>query len=112
MDKEFLKENGLEVLKLSLWQKILFKLWPQCIFQLTTKETKINIDFYKLHKIFSKSEKIDFFVSDNNERGFILVLNHQVSLFFYQDGDSFRYDGFEVGEYDKGDVTIFDSLNN
>lgn len=112
MDKEFLKENNLEVLKLSLWKRVLFKIWPQAIFKITTKETKINIDFYKLHKIFSKSEKIDIFLTGSNKRGFILVLNQQVSLFFYQDGDSFKYDGFEIGEYNKGDVTIFDSLSN
>ncbi len=109
MNKEFLKENGLEALKLSLWQKVLFKLWPQSIFKFTTKETKTSIDFHKLHKIFSTSEKIDIFSTSINERGFILVLNQQVSLFFYQNGDNFKYDGFEIGEYDKGDVAIFDN---
>ncbi len=112
MDKEFLQEDGLGVLKLSWWKRVLFKLWPQSIFKIATKDTNINIDFYKLHKIFSGSEKVDIFLTGSNERGFILVLNQQVSLFFYQDGDSFKYDGFEIGEYDKGDIKIFDSLSN
>jgi hypothetical protein len=28
------------------------------------------------------------------------------------DGDHFVYDGFEVGKYDKGDITIFDDIKN
>ena len=112
MDEDFLQEDSLEALKFPWWKRMLFRLWPQAIFKIATNKVDINIDFYKLHKIFSKSEKIDIFPTNINERGFILVLNQQVSLFFFQDGDNFKYDGFEVGEYEKGDITIFDSLSN
>ena len=43
-------------------------------------------------------------------RGFYLVLDNSFSIWFNQDGDHFVYDGWEMGEYSKGDVTIFDKL--
>ena len=43
-------------------------------------------------------------------RGLIITLDQKFTLWFFQDGDHFVYDGFEIGEYEKGDVTIFDSI--
>ncbi len=111
MDKDFLKENNLKPLELSWWKQLLFKFCPKMIFKVMAKKMKIdNTAFDKLHDVFSKTEKIDIFSNMDNERGFILVLNRQTALYFYQNGNHFKYDGFEIGEYDKGDVTIFDHL--
>ena len=43
-------------------------------------------------------------------RGFIITLDNQLTLYFYQDGDHFKCDGYEMGKYDNGDVTVFDKL--
>lgn len=60
--------------------------------------------------MFATAKRVDIFPLTSGERGFVLMLNKNTALYFYQDGDHFIYDGFEVGEYDGGDVTIFDHL--
>ena len=40
----------------------------------------------------------------------MIVIDRSTALYFYQDSDHFKYDGFEIGEYEKGDVTIFDNF--
>jgi hypothetical protein len=44
-----------------------------------------------------------------NSRGFILTLDNEVSLWFNQEGDCFKYDGWEVGNYKDGDITVLDN---
>ncbi|MFH1990390.1 MAG: hypothetical protein ABIJ19_00855, partial [Patescibacteria group bacterium] len=53
--------------------------------------------------------RIDILPSESGLRGFVVVLDRKTAIYFYQDGDHFVYDGFEMGRYDKGDVTIFDN---
>lgn len=62
----------------------------------------------KAHRIFEKIERVDVLPSTGGGRGFQIVLDGILSLYFFQDGDHFVYDGFEIGEYEKGDVTVFD----
>jgi len=69
-----------------------------------------NIIFDKLHEVFDSAERIDVFPA-TAARGFILTLDRETALYFYQDGDHFKYDGFEMGPYEKGDVKIFDRLS-
>jgi hypothetical protein len=64
----------------------------------------------KAHALFDEVEKVDIIPSRSDMRGFQIVLNRGLSLFFYQDGDHFVYDGFEMGPYPGGDVTVFDKL--
>ncbi len=63
----------------------------------------------RLHEAFAEVNRVDM-VPLRANRGFMLILEGKISLWFYQDGDHFKYDGFEIGEYDKADVTIFDNL--
>ena len=61
--------------------------------------------------LFDNTQRIDIFPSDSREgRGFTLVLDNKLCLFFEQLDDCFRYSGMEMGTYKKGNVTIFDSL--
>jgi hypothetical protein len=91
--------------------KLLLKFWPKLEMRRLAKQMKIDkVVFDKLHEVFSGIKTIDLFPVCGNERGFILVLDRQTALFFYQDGDHFKYDGFEMGKYVKGEVTIFDDL--
>ncbi len=107
-DNKQLPENQITWL-----DKMLLKFWPKRTMHRLAKKMKVgNIVFDKLHDVFSKTETIDIFPAAGNQRGFIMVFDHETAIFFYQDGDHFAYDGFEMGEYVKGDVTIFDNLKN
>lgn len=112
MGEELLKESDVESLKLPWWQKLLMKFWPALFMRLMARQMKVkNVIFDKLHEVFDKTERVDLFsLNSSDSRGFLLVLDQQTALYFYQDGDHFKYDGFEMGEYEKGDVTIFDKL--
>ena len=77
-----------------------------------------NASFFKTdltkkgEQLFRKAERIDLIPSASGERGFILILNKTIAFYFYQEHDHFRYDGFETGEYDRGEVTIFDHFRS
>jgi hypothetical protein len=65
----------------------------------------------KAHAFFAKVERIDFVPARSvGMRGFQVILDGTLALFFCQDGDHFVYDGFEMGPYDAGDVTILDQI--
>jgi len=97
--------------KISWHRKLLLKFWPRAAFKLFAKELGIaNPVFDKAHDIFSCAERIDLQPVAGGQRGFILILDSKTALYFYQDGDHFKYDGFEMGKYKKGDVTIFDNI--
>ncbi len=96
--------------KLNPFVKFFLKFWPRLGMLYLSKKIGIKKPIFgKAHELFSKSERIDIFPAAT-PRGFIIVLDRETALYFYQDGDHFVYDGFEMGEYEKGDVTIFDSL--
>jgi hypothetical protein len=62
----------------------------------------------KADAFFGKTERVDVVPSRDGSRGFQLVIDQALSLYFCQDGDHFVYDGFEMGAYEAGEVTIFD----
>jgi uncharacterized membrane protein (UPF0136 family) len=64
----------------------------------------------KAHALFQKIERVDFVPSRSPMRGFQIILDGLLSLYFSQEGDHFIYDGFEMGPYDEGDVTVLDKL--
>ncbi len=69
-----------------------------------------NQAFSEAHDLFSKIRRVDLLPLKLGYRGFMIVLDKKTALYFHQDYDHFIYDGFEIGEYEKGDVTIFDDL--
>lgn len=98
-------------INISWYRKLLLKFWPGMAFKLFAKELGIaNPVFDKAHDVFSNAERIDLYPAAGAGRGFIVVMDLKTALYFYQDGDHFKYDGFEMGEYDKGDVTILDNI--
>lgn len=99
--------------KVSWLDKLLLKIWSNLEMRRLAKSMTIgNVVFDKLHEVFSGVERIDIFPHGGDRRDFILVLDRETALFFYQDGDHFKYDGFEMGKYNKGEVTVFDDLAN
>jgi len=115
----FAEEEEFEKLKINKlempWHtKILMRFCPKLFMRLHAKKMGINNPvFAEAHELFSKVRRIDLFPQGGrNGRSLIVVLDRKTTLFFYQDGDHFVYDGFEMGEYEKGDVTIFDDIKN
>jgi len=113
--EEELKESGIEydpkAFKPGPLIRLMLRLSPTTGFKILNKKLGIKNDaFDKAHEAFSNIKRVDIFPTAAGGRGFILVLDKKTALYFYQNGDHFIYDGFELGEYDGGDVTIFDGL--
>lgn len=113
--EEELKETGIEYkpgeFKHDLLTRLLLRFRPTAGFKRLNKKLGIKNDvFDKAHEVFSGVERIEIYHISGDHRGFILVLDLKTALYFYQDGDHFKYDGFETGPYEKGDVTIFDNM--
>lgn len=65
----------------------------------------------KAHALFAAARRVDIIPSHSDVRGFQIVIDGMLSLFFVQDGDCFAYDGFELGRpFEEGDVTVFDGM--
>ncbi len=118
-DEEFnFEDDSVEIKKLeeshiSWYKKLLIKFWPKMAFRVFAKEMGIsNPVFDKASEVFGRAERIDIHPLSGPSRGFVIILDLKTALFFYQDGDHFVYDGFEIGEYEKGDVTIFDKISS
>lgn len=104
-DYKNLKEGGID-----LWTRILLRVSPLRGVKRLSRRLGMDQDFAdKAHKVFADTERVDIIPSRSGTRGFQLVINGNTALYFNQDGDHFTYDGFEMGEYNKGEVTIFDN---
>ncbi len=101
------------MLKINWFTKLLMRVAPRFFFRYAAKEQ--GIDHRKIKyaiKLFSGAKRIDIQpLPSRSGRGFIIFLDNKLSLYFYQDGDHFYFDGFEMGEYGKGDVTVFDNFD-
>lgn len=67
-------------------------------------------DAERIHAVLDRSRRVDLEPTSGPGRGFRLIVDRRLALYFRQEGDGFDYDGYEVGEYDKGDVTILDGI--
>jgi len=99
--------------KINWFTKLLIKFSPKTFLRYAAKEQGIESEkIDQAMKLFGETERIDIHpLPSRSGRGFIITLGNKLSLFFYQDGDHFYYDGCEMGEYEKGDVTIFDKID-
>ncbi|MFW6110276.1 MAG: hypothetical protein ACOC6Q_02525 [Patescibacteria group bacterium] len=53
--------------------------------------------------LFGNTDRFEIFPNDSKKgRGFVLVLDNRLALFFLQHGDAFRYNGMEMGKFKKG----------
>jgi hypothetical protein len=101
--------EGVSEFKIPRYKKFLMKYFPGLFLRLFGKE--IGLDNKKIghaYKLFEDAE-IHIQPLSGGSRGFILTLDNKLTLWFYQDGDHFKFDGIEMGEYDDGDVTVFDN---
>lgn len=103
--------NTKKEIKISWYTRLLLKLWPRAAIAFLARQQGIeDSPFGPLHDIFSGVGRVDIVPYQSGSRGFMIILNRHTALYFNQDSDHFTYDGFEVGKYDGGDVTIFDKL--
>jgi len=98
-------------IKIDWFTRLVLKFWPSlAMVRLAKKMGITNPLFNEAHNLFSKIRRIDLLPLKFGYRGFIIVLDKKTALYFHQNYDHFVYDGFEMGKYEKGDVTIFDDL--
>lgn len=92
------------------WKTRFFlRFWPMIGIRLLAEDFKMSNELSNpAHKLFQRVGRVDIAPSGSGERGFQLILNGNTALYFYQEEDHFIYDGFEIGDYEKGEVTIFD----
>ena len=95
---------------LNRFTKLLMRFSPKLFLRLAAKEQKVDYqDLEYAMELFGKAKRIDFQpLSGTSGRGLIITLDQKLSLWFFQDGDNFKFDGYEMGEYNKGEVTVFD----
>lgn len=105
--EEELKELGVEYdpngFKPDLLTRLLLRISPMRGFKRLNRSLGVKNDkFDKAHELFSNTKSIDIFpLNSSSGRGFMIVLDRDTALYFYQDGDHFKYDGFEMGKYEK-----------
>ena len=93
------------------YTRLFFRLFPRMTIKHLGRQMAGGIDFSALQGTLVKTKRVDLVpLNGDNSRGFQIILDSKVALYFYQDGDHFSYDGYEVGEYEKGDITILDHL--
>jgi hypothetical protein len=96
--------------EITFFDRLFLKYCPDFAMRRYAKKMGIkDIVFDKAHQMFLGAKRIDFFPSVTG-RGLIIVIDLKTTLFFYQEGDHFTYDGYEMGKYNKGDVAVFDGI--
>ena len=104
--------NTMNKVKINWLTKWLLKFWPSLAMRFLSRKSGTSWALTnKLHRVLGQVNRVDITPTVGG-RGFVIILDSKISLHFYQDHDHFAYDGFEVGEYEGGDVTIFDNINN
>lgn len=101
------------MLKLNFFTKVFMRLAPKSFLRYAAREQGVGGKKIKYAiGLFEGVKRIDIHPLPSSEfRGFVIYLDSKLSLHFYQDGDHFYYDGLEIGEYEKGEVTVFDNLD-
>lgn len=105
-DFKSLKESGVD-----FWTRLFLRIAPRRGIERLSRKMGVDPDMAaRAHALFANAQKVDVIPFESGEGGFKFILNRSTALYFYQDGDHFVYDGWETGEYEKGEVTIFDHL--
>ncbi len=103
--------SDIKDLPFSWWEKCLLRIAPKLFMKRQLAQYNIAgsaIDY--AHTLFGDRKIHIFPLSGYTGRGFVISMDNALTLWFIQDGDRFVYDGYEIGEYVDGDVTVFDTL--
>lgn len=95
------------------YYKLALKISPRLFMSLMARKQGMDDSFIDQAESLFRGKKIHISpMKGSPGRGFILVIDNNKTLWFDQDGDHFEYDGFEMGEYNDGDVTVLDGIEN
>lgn len=111
MPEQLPQDDEMQPISIPWHQKLLMKFAPRSFFSLFMK--KQGIDDAAIDHAYGlfQNKKIHLQpLSGQRGRGFIISLDNKMTLWFFQNGDHFTFDGFEIGEYADGDVTLFDGM--
>jgi hypothetical protein len=111
-NKENIKKNELPQFKSRTFRFIAkYFSWPLRMFLRGITWIQMR-PLKKVHAFLAKSERIDIVPLRSGRRGFIIIVDQTKALHFYQDGNGFQYEGYEIGYFEKGDVAIFDDIKS
>ncbi len=111
-EKKFDEMNPEELKKIVPWhERFLLRFFPWIFFKWHAKKIGLEEGVVDGAEALFRDRCVDIFPFGGESRGFQIVIDNRFALYFYQDGDHFHYDGFEMGEYEDGDVTVFDELS-
>lgn len=94
-------------LKINRFAQFIYRHIPKYWIWRIIRARKIDPSFLLIDRLLRRYTKVHI-APLRNSRGFLLTLDGQVSLWFNQEGNYFEYDGWEIGEYRDGDVTVLD----
>jgi len=106
-----LKAGDTSRLGIPWYHKLLLKVAPSLFMKVWA--SSMDLDYKKVdsaYKLFHDAKIHIQPLSGITGRGFIVFIDNKLSLWFNQNGDHFKYDGYEMGEYDGGEVTVFDAI--
>lgn len=85
----------------SPWFKKLLRTAPVDAFGLVAESEGLSADLFDhARELFSAVQRIEFCpIGTKKDPGWKLILDHKLSLWFYQQGDTYRFDGWEIGDY-------------
>lgn len=89
--------------------KFFLKFFPQTFLRWEARKLKVDKRLDACLKLFDGAKRVDFFPLTGGHRGFMIVIDNAFSLWFFQNEDHFVFDGYEMGEYENGNVTVMDS---
>ena len=89
--------------------KYLLKSSPEVSFKMLSLKQEMKYPYFvEMDEAFSKTKRIDVFPLGSQEgKGFMLVLDREVALYFCVKNNQFIYDGFEVGCFLAGGTGVF-----
>jgi hypothetical protein len=111
-DFDEFEDLGMSPLKLPWHTRLMLKFFPHWFLKNEFEKIGGESDALDHASELFSDKRIDIQPLSGDHRGFIITIDNQLSLFFYQDGDHFKFDGYEMGKYENGDVTVFDKLAN
>lgn len=92
----------------NLIDKILMRIWPTAFVKSVAWRKGCSPSLIRYGDLLFEGASVGIVPTKTGGRGFRIILNNKLCLYFYQDGKHFKYDGWEVGEYEDGDITVFD----
>ena len=109
-DFEDIPVGDMSNLDIPWYKKMILKFFPHLFLKWHAGHMNIDDKMISYAQNLFADKKIHIQpLSGVSGRGFIIFVDNKISFWFFQDENHFVYDGFEMGEYDDGDVTVFDS---